>query len=121
MIENYRSIADIALPELQSLIMSLKPAQILAAGDNNHGAIRTNYDGGYSQKPASKQHQAEVLKPLGINYLTPKTGFSYLPAHTSIDHILTTESVTVENLHYEVLPSQNLDHAALTADIHFEL
>lgn len=123
MVEHYKSIAKIALPELKSLLTSFNPSKtmVLAAGDNNHGKIRRSYEGGYSQQPASLQRQAEALKPLGINYLTPETGFSYYPARTSIDHILTAKSVTANNISYEFLPTQALDHAALTADIQFKL
>jgi hypothetical protein len=115
---NYQSIGNVALRELYGLLQSFAPARVLAAGDNNHAAIREFYTG-FAQEPASKQRQVSMLAPLGIDYYTPESGVSYFPSKTKIDHVLATKDIAVNNLSYEVLSSPALDHAAITADVDF--
>jgi hypothetical protein len=117
-IENYRSIGETALPELQALVASFGDALILAGGDNNHGATRDTYED-LAQKPASLQRQASVLSSLEFH--TPESGVSNLKQHTQIDHLLTSASVQTNDVKYEVLSSSKLDHAAITGNVEFHL
>jgi len=122
---NYQNMAELALPQLQKLIVKLtdKSDLVLLIGDHNHARVVPSGDyQGLDQAPVSEQIQREILKKYGVIMHTPSGGsFSYKKSLIPDDHISVSSGVKVTDLTYKWTNNVNLDHAAVTAKVTFPI
>ncbi|NLR31322.1 exonuclease/endonuclease/phosphatase family protein [Levilactobacillus tujiorum] len=119
--EHYQNIADNAIPQLRGFLTNIRTRfsnriRFIGGGDFNNGKIRQSYDG-LAQAPASHKKIKDGLKKLKIDLITPDTGYSNRKQHTEIDHMFTSESISIKNSNYRELLSPNIDHNAVVADV----